>query len=123
MNFVPATNNTVYLNSPSPDDVRRQRLYAGQIFLFTATPQLAALRDFAAEMIEEAFAPYDPVTAQFDMPVERFVDIFGPLKPRFIHHSRTKQLMRNALSSLGCDLDDTYLDVPRLRGVTSDAYL
>jgi len=123
MNHVPATNNTVYLNSPSPDDVRRQRLYAGQIFLFTATPQTTALRDFAAEMIEEAFAPHDPVTAQFDMPVERFVDIFGPLKPRFIHHPRTKQLMRDALSSLGCDLDDTYLDVPRLRGVTSDAYL
>jgi len=123
MNEVPATNNTVYLNSPSPDDIRRQRLYAGQIFLFTPTPEMTALREFAAQMIEEEFAPHDPLTAQFDMPVERFVEVFGPLKPKFIHHPRTKQLMRDALSGLGCDLDDTYLDVPRLRGVTSDEYL
>ena len=123
MDNTPVTNNTVYLNSVAPDKIRRERLYAGQIFLYTATPETTALRDFAAEMIAEAFAPHDPQTAQFDMPVERFVEIFGPLKPKFIHHPLTKQLMRDALASLGCDLEETYLDVPRLRGVTSDAYL
>lgn len=118
-----STNNTVYVDSEVDDTTRRHRLYDGQLFVYTATPATKALRDFAASMIEEAFAPLDPVTAQFDLPVERFVEIFGPLKPTFIHHPETKRLMREVLSGLGCDLDDTYLDVPRLRGVTSDAYL
>jgi len=117
------SSNTVYVNSGATDDLRRERLYAGQLFLFTPTPETRRLRDFAASMIEEAFAPLDPLTAQFEMPVERFVEIFGPLKPRFIHHPETWRLLRDALAGLGCDLDDTYLDVPRLRGVTSDAYL
>jgi hypothetical protein len=115
--------NTIYLDPSMGDDARRERLYAGQIFLYTATAETQALRDFAAEMIEAAFAPLDPVTAQFDMPVERFVEIFGPLKPKFIHHPRTKDLIKDVFKRLGCDAEQTYLDVPRLRGVTSDRYL
>lgn len=117
------TNNTVYVNAMHSDRVRRDRLYAGQLFLYTPTPQTLALRDFATQMLAEAFAPSDPVTAQYDLPVQQFVDTFGPLKPRFIHHPQTKRLIREVLQGLGCDLDDTYLDVPRLRGVTSNAYL
>jgi hypothetical protein len=118
-----ATNNAVYIDSPVDDDTRRARLFQGQLFVFTPCDESRALRDFAVEMITEAFAPHDPLTAQFDMPVERFVEIFGPLKPRFIHHPKTMELMRALLSKLGCSMDETYLDVPRLRGVTSDAYL
>lgn len=118
-----ATNNTVYLDAAMSDDARRHRLYDGQLFLYTPSPQTQALRDFAAQLVQEAFAPHDPMTAQYDLPVERWVEIFGPLKPRFIHHPETKRLMRAVLESLGCDPEQTYLDVPRLRGVTSDAYL
>lgn len=117
------TNNTVYLDSEVTDDVRRQRLYEGQIFLFTPKPETIALRDFAREMLHEAFAPLDPVQAQHELPVERFVEIFGPVKPKFIHHPRTMDLMRDVVAALGGDLEETYLDVPRLRGVTSDGYL
>jgi hypothetical protein len=74
-------------------------------------------------MLREAFHPLDPLTAQFHLSVERFVEIFGPQKPKFIHHPRTKEIIRNILSEFGCDLDETYQDVPRLRAVTSDAYL
>jgi len=117
------TNNALYVDVQVPDEIRRRRLYEGQLFVYTPTPETCAVRDFAAEMIQEAFAPLDPVTAQFEIPVERFVEIFAPLKPKFIHHPKTKQLLREALIALGVDPEDTYLDVPRLRGVTSDAYL
>jgi hypothetical protein len=117
------TNNAIYIDSPVSYDVRRSRLFEGQLFVFTPSPQTRALRDFAIEMISEAFAPLDPRYAQFEMPVERFVEIFGPLKPRFIHHPKTMELMSALLASLGCDAQQTYIDVPRLRGVTSDAYL
>ena len=56
------------------------------------------------------------------MPVEHFVEIFGPVKP---HSSITRRPRadRRRPRDLGCDLDHTYFDVPRLRGVTSDGYL
>jgi hypothetical protein len=114
---------TVYFDSSMGDDERRPKLYAGDLFVFSPRPSLTNLVDFAREMIEEAFAPHSPLTAQYDMPVERFVEIFGPVKPRFIHHPKTKQLIADVMRDLGCDLEQTYLDVPRLRGVTSDGYL
>lgn len=115
--------NTIYVDSRVPDDVRRSRLYDGQLFVFSPTPATQALTDFAADMITEAFAPLDPLEAQYSLPVEEFVAIFGPLKPTFIHHPRTKDLLRDVVAGIGCDLDKTYVDVPRLRGVTSDGYL
>lgn len=74
-------------------------------------------------MLEEAFSPFDPTTAQYEMPVERFVEIFAPVKPAFIHHDKTKALLKAVVRNFGCDMDDTYIDVPRLRGVTSHGYL
>jgi hypothetical protein len=74
-------------------------------------------------MLREAFQPLDPVVAQFEMPVERFVEIFAPLKPKFIHHPRTKEIIRDILEDFNCAMDITFQDVPRLRAVTSDAYL
>jgi hypothetical protein len=117
------TNNSLYVNAAMGDDARRARLYDGQLFVFTPTVETRALRYFAAQMIAAAFAPLDPLVAQFRLPVERFVEIFAPLKPKFIHHPRTWQLISEVLAASGCDPADTYLDVPRLRGVSSDGYL
>jgi hypothetical protein len=74
-------------------------------------------------MICEGFNNSDPTLAQFEMPVEEFVNIFAPMKPAFIHHAKTKKLIQEMLLDFGCDMENTYLDVPRLRAVTSDAYL
>jgi hypothetical protein len=74
-------------------------------------------------MICEGFDNSDPTLAQFDMPVEEFVNIFAPMKPAFIHHPQTKKLIQAMLLDFGCDMKNTYLDVPRLRAVTSGAYL
>jgi hypothetical protein len=115
--------NTIYLDSTVGDEVRRQRLYNGQLFIFSPRPSSVALCEFAREMIEEAFGTLDPLEAQYHMSVEEYVAIVAPLKPKFIHHPRSKELIRSVLEELGCDLSKTYLDVPRLRMVTSDAYL
>jgi hypothetical protein len=115
--------HTIYVDSRTDDRQRRRLLYEGQLFTFSPRAGSLAFCEFAAEMIRDAFAPLDPVTAQYEMSVEEFVAIFGPLKPKFIHHPESKRLIRELLEDLGCDLETTYLDVPRLRGVTSDAYL
>jgi hypothetical protein len=115
--------NTLYVDSTVNDDVRRQRLYDGQLFVFSPHPSSTALCQFARELIEEAFAPLDPREAQYSLPVEEFVAIVAPLKPRFIHHPRTKQLLRELLNEFGCDSHKTYFDVPRMRVVTHGGYL
>jgi hypothetical protein len=115
--------NTIYLDSSLSDDARRELLYKGQLFTYSNRASLRTLCEFAGEMLREAFHPLDPLTAQFHMSVERFVEIFGPLKPKFIHHPRTKEIIRDILKDFGCDMDATFQDVPRLRAVTSDAYL
>jgi hypothetical protein len=115
--------NTIYLDSKFSDQKRRESLYDGQLFTYSNRASIRALADFAGEMIREAFGSLDPLTAQFEMEVEQFVAIFGPLKPKFIHHPESKRLIRAILEDFGCDLDDTFQDVPRLRAVTSDAYL
>ena len=40
-----------------------------------------------------------------------------------MHHPRTRDLIRNIMDEFHCDLQKTYIDVPRLRMVTSDGYL
>ncbi|HTF63528.1 MAG TPA: phytanoyl-CoA dioxygenase family protein [Edaphobacter sp.] len=115
--------NTIYTDSPASDEARRGLLYQGQLFAYSNRASVRALSDFAGEMIRDAFGSVDPLIAQYSMPVEQFVEIFGPLKPKFIHNPETKRLIRGVLQEFGCDLEQTYQDVPRLRAVTSDGYL
>ena len=115
--------NTIYVDSRVSDERRRKLLYEGQLFTFSARPSSTAFTEFARQMIEEAFGPLDPLTAQYEMSVEKFVEIFAPLKPKFIHHPESKRLIKEMLADFGCDPETTYRYVPRLRAVTSDGYL
>ena len=116
-------NNAVYLDADVSDDERRRRLFEGQLFVYS--PRSSSLRfiDFAQDLIKEAFAPYDPETAQSRLPVERYAEILGKLKPEFIHHPESKRQLQSLLAEMGCDLEKTYFDVPKMRSSTSDNYL
>ena len=116
-------NNTIYIDSPFTDEVRRQRLYDGQLFVFSPRPSSIAFCEFARELIQEAFGAMDPLTAQHHMPVEEYAATLGKLKPRFIHHPKSKQYIQSLFKDLGCDLEKTYFDVPKMRSSTSDNYL
>jgi hypothetical protein len=116
-------NNTVFYDSEVSDDVRRQRLYDGQLFVYSPRASILALTDFAKSMIEDAFGGLDPRTAQKGMHVERYAALLGKLKPAFIHHPESKRHLQKILEDLGCDLERTYFDVPRMRSSTSDNYL
>jgi len=102
---------------------RREELYRGSVFLYSSSPAAWKLCEFARELIEAAFDPYDPRTVQKNLPVERCVEILADLKPKFIHHPRSKQLIQELLSERGCDLEKTYFDVPRLRTAYPSNYL
>lgn len=116
-------SNTVYFDSAMIDEARRTALYDGQLFVYGTREPVRRLVQFAQTMIEEAFAPLNPQTAQHELSVQRFAEILGDLKPRFIHAPQSKQLLREVLADFGCDLARTYFDVPRLRSSTSDGFL
>jgi len=115
--------HTIYVDSGLNDDQRRTQLYSGQGFVYSPTAGSLALIELARQLVREAFGSLDPETAQYQMPVEQYAAVLGQLKPRFIHHPEAKRHIRGILSELGCDLDRTYFDVPRMRTATSDEYL
>ena len=115
--------NAVFFDPEFNDDARRQKLFEGQLIVYSPTPSSLALIDFARDMLREYFGSYDPETAQFQMEVEEYAALLADLKPKFIHHPKSKELIQGMLRELGCDLQKTYFDVPRMRSSTSDNYL
>ena len=115
--------NTVYVDPKVSDDVRRERLYNGELFVYSPSSSSLALCQLGREMAEEAFAPYDPREAQHHLPVEEYAAILSELKPKFIHHPKSKEFIQGMLSEFGCDLEKTHFDVPRMRTSTAQGYL
>ena len=114
---------SIFVNHEVDDDRRREMIFQGDLFVYSATPASAELVAFARELIEKAFGTLDPELAQHEMPVERFAALLADLKPRFIHHERCEKLLPRVVEEAGCALRDTYFDVPRMRTSTSDEYL
>jgi hypothetical protein len=114
---------SVFFDPQFTDEERRKGLYAGELFVYSPLPSTQALIDFARSLVVEAFGDLDPRTAQYHMPVERYATLLADLKPKFIHHPQSKELLRAMLVELGCNPDETYFDVPRMRTSTSDGYL
>ena len=115
--------NSIFFDPKLGDDARRERLYDGQLFVYSPSESAVAFCQLAREMIAEAFDGLDPETAQYRMPAEEYAAILAVLKPAFIHHPQSKHFVRELLREQGCDLAQTYFDVPRMRSSTSDGYL
>ena len=114
---------TIYTDSDLTDERRRNLLYAGDLFAHTAGEGATGLAGLARELSEEAFEPHEPTIAQESMAPERYVEILAELKPKFIHHPTAKEMIARLLGELGCDLEKTYFDVPRLRTMAHGEYL
>ncbi|MEE6257809.1 phytanoyl-CoA dioxygenase family protein [Plantactinospora sonchi] len=110
----------LHFDSPMSDAERRARLFAGDLFVYSPTPHSMALVAFAREMAETAFAPHFPPDAQHHLAGPDYVRVLADLKPTFINHPRSAELVRGVLSDLGADPGQTYFDVPRLRTMTSE---
>jgi len=115
--------HTLYFDQNVPDDRRRERLYQGELFVYSPSPSTLALCALGREMAEAAFAPLDPREAQYTLSVEKYAAILAELKPQFIHHPRAKAYIQGILHERGCDLNKTYFDVPRMRTSTAGGYL
>lgn len=114
---------TVQFDRSMTDVAERAAVYAGAVNVAGPTAASLGFAMFARELIEEAFDSHDPELAQFDMPVDEYAAILSALKPRFIHHPRSKRYLQEVLAERGWDPAATYFDVPRLRSSTSNGYL
>ena len=106
------------------DDQRREcSSLSGELFVFSPGPSSAALCALAREMAEEAFAPHDPPVAQDTMDVEDYAKILADSS----HDSSTirgaRSCIRGTVAEVGCDLEKTYFDVPRLRTMAHGEYM
>jgi hypothetical protein len=110
----------VYFDSALPDQERREKLFHGDLFVYSPTAHSRELCAFARQLAEEAFAPFFPPDAQHHMATQAYVDVLAKLKPTFINHPRSRELVAAILADLGVDPAQAYLDVPRLRTMTSE---
>ena len=114
----------VFFDPPRNDEAWRSTVYSGGVIILSPSAEMLALVEHTRNMIEEAFAPLDPQRAHENLPVEKCVEEFlTRLKPSYIHHPRTKELLRRTLIAFGCSPERTYQDVPRLRCAFPSHYL
>jgi hypothetical protein len=115
--------NAVFLDPSIGDETRRERLYSGQLFMYSVRPSALAFCQFAREMIAQAFHPLDPQEAQHQVTVEEYGALLATLKPQFINHPESKHHLQRLLVEFGCDPEKTYFDVPRLRTMAHGDYM
>ena len=114
---------SIHFDAAMDDRTRLDRLYDGELFVYSPVAATRELCDNARGMITAAFAGRDPLHAQDDMEVTDYAAILAPLKTGFIHDPRSIRLLAKIVESYGCDPAETYIDVPRLRIATHSAYL
>lgn len=114
---------SVFLDQPLTDAERRHALYQGDLFVYSPTAASTRLVTFARDMLEEAFAPYDPRDVASHLDMEACAAILAKLKPAFIHHPTCKVLLPQIISELGGDAEKVYFDVPRMRSAYPTDYL
>jgi hypothetical protein len=113
----------IHVDSKLDDNNRRKKLYDGSIFLYSPCPSALKLCNLAKELIAEAFDGVDPLRIQDSLTAEKCAEILAFLKPKFIHHPKSKEYLSGMLAELGCDLEKTYFDVPRMRTAFPGDYL
>jgi hypothetical protein len=113
----------IFIDSRMNDDTRRKEIYSGSVFFHAPCASAVKLCELARELVEEKFRPLDPRKIQESISAEQAAEMLAVLKPKFIHHPLAKQHIQGMLSELGCDLEKTYFDVPRLRTAFPGDYL
>jgi hypothetical protein len=102
----------IYLDSKMADHARRKNHYDGSICVDSTTPSGLKLCQPARELAEEDFYPLTPINVHGSPTAEKCAEVLAVLKPPFIHHPRAKEYIREMLTEVGCDLEETYFDVP-----------
>jgi len=115
--------NTIYFDATASDDERRQRLYDGQIFVYSPRPGSRALCQLVRGLIESELGTIDPKLAESHLSAEDYLAVDAKVKQLFRDRPETQTLVQSLLADLGCDLDKTYFEIPQVRMVPQKGYL
>jgi hypothetical protein len=97
-----------------PDELRAS-IFRGELSIFTRLPAVERFVDFARDELAAVFAPHDPQHAHEFYSDEELAALLGAWKPRFIHHDRSRELVRAILVEAGLPSSETFFDVPKPR--------
>lgn len=101
----------------------RSLIYGGDLVVLTKVSPLMDFVEFVREQLRELFAPHEPEQAhQFHSPAE-LARMLGVWKPSFIHHPRSKALLKAVVTAAGFDPDETLYDVPKPRTAFPSGHL
>jgi hypothetical protein len=106
---------TIHLEPGRLGDGERAALYQGALLVYAPRPTTRALCDHARRYVMTGLAGFDPLRAQEYLTPTEYAELCAPIKPAFIHDPTTRQLIAELVADVGCDLERTYLDVPRMR--------
>lgn len=114
----------IYVNRRLADDERRRRIFDGGLFLYSAPSASSKIVEWARELIERAFHHAGDVRRAHEaLDVSAFVACAGSLKSRFTNDATTMRLCQELITAMGCDPEQTYFDLPRLRVAPPGNYL
>lgn len=114
----------IFVNRRSSDDDRRNRMFDGGLFLYSAPAESTRIVEWARQLIGEAFGDLGDVRRAHELSdVKAFVARAAPLKSKFTNDPKTKRLCQDLITAMGCDPDETYFDLPRLRVAPPGDYL
>jgi hypothetical protein len=110
--------SSVHVDSNLPYADRKEALYQGDIFTYSADLASENYCTFATDLLRDAFETDNPESAQANMTDEHFQGIIAALEHRFIHHAESRKFIQHVLLQRGCDSEKTYFDSPRLTVVS-----
>jgi len=114
----------IYMNRALDDNTRRERIFGGAFFLYSAPTSGARMVEWARELIDAGFdSVADPRLAHRELSVDQFAARAGPIKSRFTNDPVTKEICQRIITDMGADPERTYFDLPRLRIIPPSSYL
>lgn len=106
---------TLLVDPDMPAPLLREGMYSGDVVILTKLDSVRELVDYTLEQLFDLFRPYDPEHAHEHFDKEQTARLLGSWKPRFIHDSRSKDLVRKVIREAGFNPEGTHFDVPKPR--------
>ena len=105
----------VRLNPTGSNEALRQRLFAGDLALFTELPAVAELVAHARCELERLFDGHDPQRAHERYEPSELADMLSVWKPRFMRLPESLRLSKEVLAQIGFDAHTTHYDLLKPR--------
>jgi hypothetical protein len=106
---------TVFVDPDVPAALLRQRIYDGDVVVFTNLPSVRQFVDYTRGQLVDLFRPYDPERAHEHIDKAEMAKLLGSWQPRFIHSPRSKDLVCEIIREAGFCPEGTHYDVPKPR--------